>query len=112
MAAKTPVTSGSAGYLPVHFVQSPDPSTGNTSPATLADTAGIAGLWKRQFSFTDIDDGDTWASGIPGVFAVFWNGDSTSDQVNAYCSDRSTGTITFNAASANSSGYILVLSRG
>lgn len=69
-------------------------------------------LFDGTVSSNDIDDNDTWASGIKSAIAygVFSTIDGPQDcTIDAY--DRTTGTFTFGSA-ANQTGYVLVLFRG
>lgn len=70
----------------------------------------LRGKDKRVFYFSSVGDTDTWASGISGITAVYWQGDDVdTDIATAYVSAGSTGTITFQTNGAGFSGEILVL---
>ena len=121
MAAKTPLTTKStAGYV--------DPALGlytecagrtNSTAATTtnnikSDVGDVMsnrnGLKLSVFFFTDIDSGDTWASGLKGVKATAWQGaDATDDVGNAVLTAAATGTISFIVTNANSEGWLWVL---
>lgn len=122
MAAKTPVSDRStAGFtdatVPSVFggVNAVDASL-----ITQGTHHGNAGGFKlRIFHFADIDDADTWTSGISGIIAVAWQPDEAdTDKVGATLTtaDSTTqplgGVITFDAENANSTGWLWVLSAG
>lgn len=115
MAAKTPVTDPSAtGYVDPHR----GVVTGSVGVADslLLNGSGVAnaeGMKFQRFTFTDIDDGDTWASGIPQIRAVAWQPNlANTHKVGVVCTDVVTGTVTFEAQNANSVGWLWVLSGG
>jgi len=57
--------------------------------------------------FADIDDGDTWTSGIDSLVAVAWQDeDPTSDTASAVITTQATGVVTFKAGAANGSGWL------
>lgn len=95
-------------------------------PAMLAGTAPSNGtpaflnyesLVHRVFYFDDVDTGDTWTSGIPGIVALAWSNDFSNDA--DFCSARlttlATGVITFTVLgtdAADAQGFLHVWSRG
>lgn len=111
MAAKTPVAVGTAGYVDrVRGVY-----TGVRASAEAILTVGTNNnnrLRFRQliFYFSDIDDGDTWASGIQNIQAVFWSGDAEAgDACNAVLTNAD-GTITFETVATNDvNGFVLLM---
>ena len=111
MAAKTPVSAGTAGY--VDQIRGVYTGVLGSSETFIADgTLSNNRLRYRSliFYFADIDDGDTWASGIQNIAAVFWQGgvEGTS-AVNATLSNAD-GTITFFTNSvSNLTGFVLLL---
>ena len=112
MAAKTPtMTRSTAGftepgkslYTGVNAVDA-DLITNGTH---VADRNGFK---LDVFYFSDIDDADTWASGIKSIQAVAWQADQAdTDKVAATLTAAATGTITFDAENANSNGWLWVL---
>jgi len=63
------------------------------------------------FHFTDVNDGDQWASGIPNILAVAWQPDQASDDWVAATNETVAGSIIFGTdggASANV-GWLWVL---
>ena len=65
-----------------------------------------------EFSTTNIDDNDTWASGIKSARAYRWESTLDGPQdctVDAYTA--ATGTFTF-ASRANDTGRLVILARG
>ena len=112
MAAKTPVSAGTAGYVDqVRGVYTG--ARGSAESILSVGTISNNRLRFRQliFFFSDIDDGDTWTSGIPGIQAVFWSGDTeATDAVNAVLTTAATGEITFETTStSNLSGFVLLM---
>lgn len=113
MAAKTPVTQGTAGYPGANGV------FGGVNPISTALItvgalhASVDGMKFRRYYFADIDDTDTWTSNIQGIVAVAWQADQVdADIVAATLTTAATGVITFDAQNANSNGWLWVLSRG
>lgn len=111
MAAKTPVSAGTAGY--VDKVRGVYTGVRASAEAILSvGTNNNNRLRFRQliFYFSDIDDGDTWASGIANIKAVFWSGDAEGgDAVNAVLTNAD-GTITFETtATSDLNGFVLLM---
>lgn len=111
MAAKTPVSAGTAGYVD----QVRGVYTGVRDSAESILSVGTVSNARNRFRqlifyFSDIDDGDTWASGIQNIQAVFWSGDTeATDAVNAVLTNAD-GTITFETTStSNLSGFVLLM---
>lgn len=111
MAAKTPVAAGTAGYVDkVRGLY-----TGVRAAAeTLIAVGTVSNTRNRYrqmvFYFDNVDDGDTWASGIQNIKACFWSGDAEGgDAVNAVLTDAN-GTITFETtATADTNGWLLLM---
>lgn len=106
MAAKTPATVGAAGFVdPVEQMY--------VGPLTTAQSYLVNGTVKpkgryswRTVYFADIDDGDTWASLIPGIVACMWQGNGgITDAVQA--SADAAGVVTFETVStADTKGWL------
>lgn len=81
------------------------------TPDTIrVSNAGDLRMIVATFSDTDIDDNDTWASGIKG--AIAWDFQNSIDgpqdcTVDAY----SNGTFTF-GSEANATGRLVIWARG
>lgn len=111
MAAKTPVAAGTAGYVDkVRGVY-----TGVRAAAEAILTVGSVSNTRNRyrqmvFYFADIDDGDTWASGIQNIKAVWWMGDTANgDACNAALTNAD-GTITFETvATSDVNGWVLLM---
>ena len=113
MPAKTPLTTKTtAGYV--------DPKLGvyggvcaladNIKTDTAERLANRQGLFLSIFFFTDVDNADTWASGLPGVKACAWQGADPDDDGGAVSLlVASTGQIGFAMQNANSEGWLWVL---
>jgi len=112
MAAITPVTTKStAGYV--------DPKKGlyggvcaladNIKSGTAEHLSNRQGLFTSIFFFSDVDNADTWTSGLPAVKACFWQGCDPDDDGGA-CSllVAATGQIGFAMQNAASEGWLLV----
>lgn len=65
---------------------------------------------KLVATFTDVDDGDTWASGLDGVQDwVFQRTDDPTTQASAGVSvAESSGTFTFYPAEDNTAGKLII----
>ena len=123
MAAKTPVSQGTAGYChPWEEVVGHDLTSNVLEAADVLSVAvGVeaeaarhdrrdAALWIGYFA--DIDDGDTFASGFKDVIGVAWQADGQNevDIANATCLDGRTGTITFDTNTASDQkGWLWIL---
>jgi len=110
MAAKTPVSYGTAGWV--------DPILGAyVGPIATSEDYLTDGTYdpfarskytQREVFFSDIDDGDTWASGLP-IVKCYWCGDEgVADACQA--SADANGLVTFETVStSNISGFLLML---
>jgi hypothetical protein len=110
LAAKTPVAAGTAGYVDkVRGVYTG--VRGSTEALIAVGTVSNTRNRYRQmvFYFDNIDDGDTWASGIQNIKAVFWSGDAEAgDACNAVLTVAD-GTITFETvATSDVNGWVLL----
>lgn len=111
MPAKTPVLAGTVGY--VDKVRGIYTGVRPLATDALLTVGSIDNnrLRFRQllYYFADLDDLDTWASGILGIKGLFWSGDTLTDQANAALSNAD-GTVTFSTPVAgNANGWLLVL---
>lgn len=111
MPPKTPtLTSSTTGYTrPGHTVfTGVNPVT--TALKSVGADAKQQGMALEVYYFADVDDTDTWASGIQNIRAVAWQADQAdTDKVGATITAQATGTITFDAENANSTGWLWVL---
>lgn len=111
MAAKTPVAAGTAGY--VDKVRGVYTGVRASTEALIAvgTVSNTRNRYRQMiFYFDNIDDGDTWASGIQNIKAVFWSGDAEAgDAVNAVLTNAD-GTITFETtATSDLNGWVLLM---
>jgi hypothetical protein len=68
------------------------------------------GMSLEVYYFDDVDDTDTWTSGIPNIAAVAWQADQdTVDDVGARLITQATGVVRFDASSADNQGWLWVL---
>jgi hypothetical protein len=120
MPAKTPVTTRStAGYvIPEQGVY----GGVNAVSASLITNGTLHSndkdLKLKKYFFSDIDTGDTWASGIQGAVACAWQTDQADADLGgvSITTVKSTATpfgaiFTFDVENANSVGWLWVLSR-
>lgn len=110
MAARTPVTQGTAGFCP------PESFFGTFVSATsdvISTTANIHKFDGLRFSchyFADVDDDDTWTSNIPNIIGCFTCGDvHDDDHLTAAVTTQATGVITFGVETEASSGWVLLI---
>jgi hypothetical protein len=65
-------------------------------------------------TFSDIDDGGTWTSKIPGIVGYWGNltddGTQTKEGIDITLTTASTGLLTFNVGENSRTGVIYVLS--
>ena len=114
MAAVTPVTAGTAGYVD----RSRGLYVGVRASSEAILTVGTLSNDRSRFEtivvyFASIADGDTWASGIPGIKAAFWSGDANdADLANATLTDAATGTITFQTGTTVNGFLLLFVESG
>ena len=83
-----------------------------TPDSIQQESLGSLKLIIATFSTNDIDDGDTWASGISGIVG-YW-GNLTDDGTQAKEGidiSLSTSTFTFNVGEDNRTGLIYVLAK-
>ena len=65
----------------------------------------FAGLQALRIPFTDIDDTDTYESGVSGIRYVGFEADGTGDEVAVTFSGS---TITFNTGDADEVGWLWI----
>lgn len=84
-----------------------------TPVSILRESLGSLTLHIATFTTNDIDDADTWASGIPGIVGAWCNptDDPTTQASNGIDLGISGSTITFYAGESNRTGIVFVLSR-
>jgi hypothetical protein len=83
-----------------------------TPDSIQQESLGSLKLIIATFTTNDIDDGDTWASGIQGIVG-YW-GNLTDDGTQAKEGidiSLSTSTFTFNVGEDNRTGLIYVLAK-
>lgn len=111
MAAKTPVAVGTNG-----FVRPEREAYGGIITSTqglLANGSKInLDLYSRQsFYFADIDNTDTWASGISGIVAIYVKSDDVDGTVAPAVFWDAAGACTFASSGNNWAGELLVFSQ-
>ncbi len=104
MAAKTPAVLGDAGFVdPIAEVYIGPLTTAQGYIANGTIASKLRYTWRTVY-FADIDDGDTWASGLP-IVACMWQGDALPDAVQALAD--SAGLVTFETTStSNQNGWL------
>jgi hypothetical protein len=114
MAAKTPVAVGTAGYVdPIRGCPEAPSSAAKTDVISTGYTLGTnrSRFVTRMFYFNDIDNDDTYASGLTGVKIAFWApdedlADASSASAVKLASDA--GSIAWENAAADTLGYLLL----
>jgi hypothetical protein len=84
-----------------------------TPDSILRESVGSMTLFIATFSTNDIDDTDTWATGLgSNILGVWANGtdDPTQTKEGIDCAE-SAGTITFSTGEDNRTGKVFVLAR-
>lgn len=111
MAAKTPVAAGTAGYVDkIRGLY-----TGVRAAAEAILTVGSIDNNRTRFRqmvfyFSDIDDGDTWASGIQGIKACWWMGDTANGDACNVSLTNADGSILFETvATSDVNGWVLLM---
>lgn len=109
MAAVTPLTPTAEEIRTVQ--------TGVVAITETHFAAGVAepmqGMLLEVYFFANVGNDDTWASGIPHIRAVAWQGNQPDTHRGAAClTDQTAGTITFQMQNAGSAGYLWVLRGG
>lgn len=87
-----------------------------TADSVIRESMGSLTLHIATFITNDIDDADTWASGIPGIVAVWSNTidnptSTTDTALNVSISNLATGQVTFFAGEVTRAAYVYVVSR-
>ena len=109
MPAKTPVARGTSGF-PAEGVYAGTVAAASARLTNATFFPNRNGMLLDIFYFADIDDTDTWSSGIPNIAAVAWQPDTaTGDLIGATVTTQATGVVTFSATNANSNGWLWVL---
>jgi len=86
-----------------------------TPDSIFRESLGSLTLHVATFTTTNIDDDDTWASGIPSVVAQ-WANATNDPTTNTHGIDVSlttvaNGTFTFRVGASNKEALVFVLSR-
>lgn len=83
-----------------------------TPDSVKSDSFGSMRLVTATFATNDIDDGDTWVSGLPNAMAFWANGtDDPTQEKEGIDVSFSAGTFTFSAGEANRQGILYVLTK-
>jgi hypothetical protein len=127
MAAKTPATTAVAAINPFREVVGHNYLASSVDALDATDELDVAVAVAARtecieldrtdaclviYYFSDIDDGDTFASGFKGVLATAWQGsDLDGDFVNAHVLNGNTGLVTFQVTGAGTdqSGWLWML---
>jgi hypothetical protein len=110
MAAKTPTVAGSANYIDaIRGLQIGPIATSEAYLANGSVSQDRNSFITELYYFSNIDDGDTWASGINGIKAAFWQGETAAtDAVNVSVTDAA-GNLFFETNSVSDlSGWVLL----
>lgn len=115
MAAKTPATGPeTTGYVDPHRGVWTGESDSNSMLSNGKIAPGREGMRLQIFFFDgNIDNLDTWTSGISNIRAVAWQPETgTTDHAAAFLFTQSTGAIGFVTENNGISGWLWVLSGG
>ena len=116
MAAKTPVSQGTTGYVSLNGAYSNVVAGGTTVLAQDTVIPNIANLKWQRFYFTALDDDDTFACPVKYPLFALWEGSSEASvgmlKITSVGSGTGGSTITFYSDSTNALGWIWVGSRG
>ncbi len=85
-----------------------------TPVSVIRENVGSLTLHIATFTTNDLDDGDTWTSGINGVLAAWCNGtdDPTTQASNGIdVGFTAAGVFTFYPGEDNRTGILMVLSK-
>ena len=83
-----------------------------TPDSVTNESMGSMRLVLATFSTNDVDDGDTWVSGIPNAQAYWFNRtDDPTQEAEIVDVAFSAGTFTFNAPEDNCEGILYVLTK-
>jgi hypothetical protein len=84
-----------------------------TPDSVAIENTGSSTMHIATFSTNDIDDGDTWASGIKNVISHWATATDipTSGQLGGIDVSESSGTFTFNTGEDNRTALLFVESR-
>jgi hypothetical protein len=111
MPAKTPATATStAGYVdPQRGYYGGELATTETVLANATKANDRLNLIQEQYYFDDVDDTDTWTSGIAGIKQVAWIGNDVDvDVATASLTTAATGVITFQTSASNIKGWVVI----
>lgn len=79
-----------------------------TPDSVRMDSLGSLRLIQAIFSSTNLDDTDTYATGITGIVGAWFAPDTTTGVVGVA---NSAGTLTFACSAANQTGTLFILAR-
>lgn len=82
-----------------------------TPDSIFQEKLGTVRLILARFSTTNIDDTDTYSTGMTGIVDAFFTPDTTTGVVGCSVA-ASTGVITFAASAPNQTGTLHILVRG
>lgn len=75
-------------------------------------TKDCRGRRHRAYTFTALEDADTWTSGIILIREMAWEASTLSDPLAPILTTASSGLITFNTSGADIDGILHVWSGG
>ena len=79
-----------------------------TPDSVKQDKLGTVRLIYANFTSTNLDDTDTYATGIDGIIGAWFSPDSTKGVVGV---SNSAGTLTFACSADNQTGTLFILAR-
>lgn len=108
MAAKTPVTLATLQAAPTTATWV-NPGSGDFIAAGTLTRGFYLGSNHQMFYFSDVDNADTWTSGIKNIKHVAFT-TTSAGAVKAALTTIGTGLITFTTSAANQTGILHVWS--
>jgi hypothetical protein len=115
MAAKTPVSAGTAGFVDPIRGCPEAPTTPNKTDVISTGyslTSNRTRYITEMYYFNDIDNDDEWASGITGIQIAFWAPDEDLSDASAAAAVKlngAAGAVAWECAAADTLGYLLLI---
>ncbi len=110
MAAITPAAAGTANYIdPIRGLATGVVTAGESYLVEGTVVATRLTFITELYYFNSVGDGDTWASGISGIQAAFWQGDANGADAASATLDTAAGSIEFETNGGSAlSGWVLL----
>ena len=108
---RTPVAAGTAGFVDVTrgLPEASDaPAVTDVISTGYTLSSNRSRYITRLYFFNDIDDGDSWLSGITGIKFVMYAGDDADVDLGNATLTSASGAITFQAATTAQQAWVLL----